>query len=303
MSSVVQKLTKKGLIHPPRFIPSGMVLEVVMGSVAYACNDKDSSDMDIYGVTMPPKHFLFPHLAGEITGFNKTERFETWQAHHIDDKETNKQYDFQVYNISRFFQLAMENNPNMVDALFVPRRCVLYSSPVGEKIRENRHLFLHKGCYHKFRGYSFAQLHRMNGSPTGKRKELVERHGMDSKFAYHIVRLMLQAEQILTEHTLDLERNRGILKSIRRGEWTKERIISFFEEKEKSLEVIYNDPNNTLPYRPDEDKIKNLLVECIEMHYGSLGNNYIKIKGESEFLEELLSNIEKRNRAIQGGNE
>jgi hypothetical protein len=31
-------------------------------------------------------------------------------------------WDFQIFGIVKFFQLAMENNPNVVDALFTPRR-------------------------------------------------------------------------------------------------------------------------------------------------------------------------------------
>jgi len=55
----------------------------------------------------------------------------------------------------------MENNPNMCDSLFVPQRCVLYASKVGQLVRDNRKLFLHKGSYHKFRGYAYAQLHKI----------------------------------------------------------------------------------------------------------------------------------------------
>ena len=41
-----------------------------------------------------------------------------------------------------------------------------------------------------------------------------------------------------------------------------------FEEKEKQLEEMYG--KSTLQYKPEEDKIKKLLLECLEMHYGSL---------------------------------
>jgi hypothetical protein len=55
----------------------------------------------------------------------------------------------------------MENNPNMVDALFLPRRCVLHSTPIYEHVRENRTMFLHKGSWHKFRGYAYSQLSKI----------------------------------------------------------------------------------------------------------------------------------------------
>lgn len=93
----------------------------------------------------------------------------------------------------------------------------------------------------------------------------VVRLGYSSKFAYHTIRLLNEVEQILTEGDLDLLRNKEQLKSIRRGEWSKEKVIQYFEDKEKSLEELYL--KSELPYGPDKDAIRKLLVECIEMHY------------------------------------
>ena len=81
--------------------------------------------------------------------------------------------------------------------------------------------FLHKGAWHKFKGYAYSQLNKIQTkSPTGKRAELVEAHGYDVKFAYHVVRLLLEVEQILVAGDIDLECDREQLKAIRRGEWT-----------------------------------------------------------------------------------
>ena len=60
-----------------------------------------------------------------------------------------KSWDFSIFGIVRFFQLAMENNPNVIDSLFTPRRCVLSSTAIGEYIREHRVDFLHKGAWHR----------------------------------------------------------------------------------------------------------------------------------------------------------
>ena len=93
-------------------------------------------------------------------------------------------------------------------------------------------------------------------------------YGMDLKFSYHIVRLLSECEQILIEGDLDLQRNREQLKSIRRGEWSLEQIEQFFQDKEKQLEELY--VKSALPYKADEIKLKTLLLDCLEMHYGSL---------------------------------
>jgi len=69
-------------------------------------------------------------------------------------------------------------------------------------------------------------------------------------------------------------RNSETLKAIRRGEWTEQRVVDFFEQKEKALNEAY--ANSTLPYSPDEQKIKKLLLECLEHHFGSLSGAYIE---------------------------
>lgn len=271
----IQELEKQGLIHPPSWLSANVMYLTIMGSTAYGVST-DESDFDVYGFCVPRKDLVFPHLAGEIPGFGKqVKRFEQYQEHHIWAQQElggkGRNYDIAVYSIVKFFQLCMDNNPNMVDALFTPARCVLTRTPVWELVRQNRQLFLHKGCFHKFRGYAYAQLHKMKSKNSeGKRKALVEKFGYDVKFAYHVVRLSLECEQILEECTLDLERNREILKSVRRGEWSIEQIEDWFAQKEGHLDNLYH--SSPLPHSPNEDAIKALLLDCLSMHYGSLGN-------------------------------
>jgi predicted nucleotidyltransferase len=242
-----------------------------MGSSAYGVSG-DSSDMDIYGVCIPPKEMIFPHLAGEILGFgNQIKRFEMYQEHHIKDPARAKNYDFAIYGIVKYFQLCMENNPNMIDSLFTPRNCVLHSTAVGEMIREARRQFLHKGAWFKFKGYSYSQMSKIRNKQNHSnpaRSETIEKYGYDVKFAYHCVRLLNEVEIILVEQDLDIQRNREQLKSIRKGEWTLEELESYFVNKEKALELAY--ANSKLPHGPDEEKIKSLLLACLEQHYGSL---------------------------------
>lgn len=76
----------------------------------------------------------------------------------------------------------------------------------------------------------------------------------DVKFSYHLVRLLLEAEQIANEHTLDIERNREVLKTIRNGEWTLDQLTKWFDSKVIQIEDYY--AKSTLRNTPDEDAIK-----------------------------------------------
>jgi hypothetical protein len=334
-----------------------------MGSVAYGVSS-DTSDMDLYGFAIPPKEDVFPHLGGEIMGFGRQKkRFEQYQEHHIRDDlamgGSGREYDISVFNIVKYFQLAMENNPNMIDSLFTPLNCLVHITKVGNMVREKRKLFLHKGAWHKFKGYAYSQLNKMSEklrvqvrefesrhgipssnylderlqqlrnyrdgvidaypiafatmsendfdiyrtlvaraseTPQGKRKPLVEKYGYDVKFAYHVIRLLNEVQQILLDGDIDLCRNSEELKSIRRGEWTEEDLRRVAADREHSLEDVYN--KSTLRHSPDEEQIKALLLQCLEEHYGSLDKCIVStdrivialrnIRAEIEQVESLL---------------
>jgi predicted nucleotidyltransferase len=294
MASRIQLLKEKGLIKPPKWLPQNVHYEVICGSVSYGVSS-DTSDMDVIGFCIPPKDLTFPHLTGEIPGFGKQiQRFDQYQQHHIMDQEARQEYDFTIYSIVKYFQLCMENNPNMCDSLFVPNRCVLYASKIGQMVRDCRKMFLHKGSYHKFRGYAYAQLHKIGtkaNSQNPKRQASINEFGYDVKFAYHVVRLALEGEQILIEHDLDIEKHREVLKSIRRGEWTEEKLRGWFDEKEKHLEELYT--KSTLRHSPDEEAIKDLLMTCLEEHYGSLDTAVKREVPVDKMISELKAVLDK----------
>jgi len=294
MASRISETSKKGLIHPPKWLPDNVHYEVITGSTAYAVSS-DTSDMDVVGFCIPPKELIFPHLAGDIPGFGQQkQRFEQFQQHHVFDKDKNQEYDFTIYSIVKFFDLCMDNNPNMVDTLFVPQRCVLFASKIAQHVRDRRKMFLHKGSYHKFRGYAYSQLKKIeskSNSSNPKRQESIDKFGFDVKFAYHIVRLALEAEYILINHDLDIEANSEILKSVRRGEWSFEKINQWFNDKERALEELYS--KSTLQNKPDEDAIKRVLLECLEMHYGSMDAAVVLNREGDHLAKEMISLLNK----------
>ena len=163
----------------------------------------------------------------------------------------------------------MDNNPNIIDSIYTPQECVLHMTQVGNLVREKRDIFLHKGCFVKFKGYAYSQLHKMTSKePIGNRRKIREEFGFDVKFAYHLVRLLNECEQILMNGTLDLRLNNEQLKAIRRGEVKEEDIKKWASSKEVQLEALF--VKSTLPEKPRVDEIKKVLLECLDYHYGSL---------------------------------
>lgn len=104
--------------------------------------------------------------------------------------------------------------------------------------------------------------------PIGKRQKIIDEFGYDVKFAYHVVRLLYEVEQLLLEGDMDLMRHKEQLKAIRRGEWSLEDVRDFFDTKEKQLEKVYL--QSILPTEPNVAGIRQLLMDCLEHHDGSL---------------------------------
>lgn len=293
MSSHILALRQKNLLpNPPDFLVDAVQYEVIMGSVAYGVSN-DSSDMDIYAFAIPHREMMFPHLRGEIPGFDQCSvQFEQYQQHHIQDNAAlggrGRVYDITVYAIAKYFRLLTENNPNIIDSLYVPDNCVLYASPIGAMLRERRRLFLHKGCWNKFKGYAYGQMHKLRTKqPEGKRKTLVDEFGYDVKFAYHVVRLLGEVEQLLLHHDMDLTRDAEQLKAVRRGEWSLLKLEDYFAAKEADLERVYL--ASSLPDKADTRAIRQLLTDCLEQHFGSLA----AIISQSSEAERTLDEIQR----------
>jgi len=293
-------LHDKKLIKPPSWLPENVHYEVVMGSHAYNTATEDS-DFDIYGFCIPPKEVLFPYIT-KVYGFDHVNNFESFQQHHAFDKTAlnnkGREYDITIFSIVKYFRLCANNNPNVLDALFVPQQCVLFQSTIGNMVRLRRHLFLSKKTFNSYIGYAFSQLHKMDSkNPIGKRVKIREKYGFDTSFAAHVVRLLLQCEQILEEGDMDLTRNSERIKAIKRGEVSQQEIKEFFELKRKHLEKLYQE-SDKIPYKVDEDRIRALLLECLEHHYGSLSEVVQTKDRYEEAFREIYEVVEKYRKLI-----
>ena len=247
----------------PDWIKNSLIFEAKTGSHSYGCAT-ENSDLDLNGICVPSLDILFPYKTiNYIYGFGTPpQKFENYQKNHLDG------VDITVYNIVKFFHLCMNNNPNIVDILFSPEHCFTFLTPVGKHLIKNKEIFLSKKCYITFCGYAKSQLRKLNKVVINrpKRKKLIKDFGYDTKFAYHLVRLLSECKQILSEGTLILDKEKELYKEIRSGKWSEKEIIDFFNFHSHQLEVIYN--KSTLPEKANEEKIKKLLIDCIEMFHG-----------------------------------
>ncbi|HZL96811.1 MAG TPA: nucleotidyltransferase domain-containing protein [Vicinamibacterales bacterium] len=132
--------------HPYRgnlpWLVSRTILLVTHGSHAYGLSTP-ASDLDIKGVAVPPAPYFH--------GF----------AQRLEQAES-KDPDMVIFDVRKFFNLASECNPNMIEVLWVDESDVRIATPSGRALLEARALFLTKRAKHTFSGYAISQLKRIN---------------------------------------------------------------------------------------------------------------------------------------------
>lgn len=219
----------------------------LMGSRAYGANN-EKSDVDVYGFLIPDKQYVYPDF---INGYEEPPKFEQTQF----KKDINGTLtECTIFSLPRYFKLLEDNNPNILESLFTEENDVLYSTKVSELIRLNRHKFLSCKAIPRFLGYAISQRKKYE-------------HSEKIKPWYHIMRLLLEGEQIIKKQDLDLKENSDILLDVRNGKITKSEIIELVKEKEEWLKNVKFD-NINLPVRPDHEEIRALLISCLNIHYG-----------------------------------
>ncbi|MES2543314.1 MAG: nucleotidyltransferase domain-containing protein [Bacteroidota bacterium] len=117
-----------------------ILFEVISGSKSFGLNTP-TSDTDIKGVYYLPLN--------EFYGLNYIPQISN---------ETNDEV---YYEIGRFVELLLKNNPNILEILATPEDCILYKHPLMEQLKIED--FLSKLCKDSFAGYAVTQIKKARG--------------------------------------------------------------------------------------------------------------------------------------------
>jgi len=117
-----------------------LLFECISGSKAYGLNTP-TSDTDLKGVFYLPKEQFY--------GLNYIEQVSN---------ETNDEV---YYELGRFVDLLIKNNPNILELLATADNCILYKHPIMNRLHINQ--FLSKICKETFAGYAITQIRKARG--------------------------------------------------------------------------------------------------------------------------------------------
>jgi len=317
------------------------IAEYQVGSHLYGTQN-ENSDQDFCGVFIADLDHYFGLK-------QKDELNESITSKDENDKNTKYAVDKKFYEIRKFFKLAMDNNPAIIEHLFVPPDKFNFIHPEMVDIINNRYHFLHKGLYHRFLGYAYSQKRKMvvkldkysdyeyvrnilKSIPPNKvvynleqelkdyilinknkeklievgdikipmgvtckkaidildkrfkslsnRTELIKKHGFDTKFASHLIRLVMEGIELLKTGNLKfpLQYNYYI-RQIKDGYYSLDDILCKFDELEK--EINYWMENSILPTHPNREMVNKLLIDILVKHF------YVNIK-ETGLCQNIL---------------
>lgn len=144
-------------------LPDGdMILLGYRGSKAHGMfvpsTDPNSfDDIDLMGVYVAPlEHYL---------GFGRSETCDRFIG----------EWDVVSYELRKFVNLLVKNNPNVVSMLWLKPEDILFKNDIGDALIRHRDLFSSKLAFTSFAGYANGQLKRMTHLNQGALSEIANR--------------------------------------------------------------------------------------------------------------------------------
>jgi predicted nucleotidyltransferase len=306
------------------------ILEIRVGSHLYGTNTP-TSDLDYSGVFLPTEQLVFGFQRVDEVNLSITDKDGA-------GKNTQKAIDRKLYEFRKFVKLAMENNPNIIEQLFVNEPNIIYLNETGRALLSQKEKFPHLGLIKKFKGYAFSQKHKMiirtdkfheldsalnylkgytgqkellielkdkflpfmkftndycvigdlnlqkgiyvkkavsmieeRLSKVGHRKNLITKHGFDTKFASNLIRLLLEGKELVrTGQIVFPLADKETLLDIKQGRWTIKEVLDYAEqleaETDKAAEL------SDLPSQPRYHELEKFTINLLTHHLISKNN-------------------------------
>jgi predicted nucleotidyltransferase len=243
----------------------GEILRSVVGSGVHGIAIEGTDDHDEIGVFIEPPEF--------VLGLRPGQDHYVFRTQPEGARSGPGDTDLVMYSLRRYLRLATKGNPTALLPLFAPAESLLTTTPLGDELRALRTEFLSQQAVHRFLGYLDSQRDRMLGLHRGapNRPELVARHGYDTKYASHALRLAYQGLEIARDGWLtlpmpDAERER--VRSVKRGEVPdQDEVLQEIASVRSQIEHRLAVGDTPLPHAANVDAISAWSVHAHRQHW------------------------------------
>jgi uncharacterized protein len=227
-----------------------LIMAYIGGSEAHGAKLGETDDTDWYGLYIPP-----PEL---VLGLDREEHFVFTTGGQVGGNGP-QDVDVCLYTLMKWAGLAAKGNPSALHFLFAPLK---FTTPTWDHIAARPELFLAKGHVKPFLGFADDQMKRLLGQKGQRnihRADLEEKHGYDTKYAMHVIRLYGEAKELMEHGRISLPRpDRAELVEIRQGKYRLTEIQEMGRQLE--AEALASQANSPLPEQVDRASINSLIA-------------------------------------------
>lgn len=219
------------------------ILRVPAGSTLHGLNVPGTDDSDEIGVCVED-------LDAAI-GFSEFEQYIYRTAAERDGRQDAPSQagdlDLTIFSLRKFLRLAMQGNPQILQCLFVPSGLCVLQTALGAQLQELAPMIVSRRAGARYLGYLEAQRQRLLGERGQKktnRPDLEAKHGYDTKYAMHILRLGFQGVELMTTGRLTLPMpspDVDFVYAVRKGEVPIQDALTRAGELERQIKDLLHD--------------------------------------------------------------
>lgn len=241
------------------------ILRTVVGSEVLGLALPGTGDRDEMGIYIPPAD----HVLGVLDHRDDYVSRTCPEGVRSGPGDT----DLIIYSLRKYLRLAIKGNPTVLLPLFAPAESLIVTTPLGDQLRSMRNAFLSREAVERFLGYMHSQHLRMLGESSRNvpnRPELIAKHGWDTKYGSHALRLAYQGFELASAGTLTLPMRdiaRDHVLSVKNGESTREHVSAAIRVLEVTVRQLLERNQTPLPAKPDIQAITDWAVYAQQRHW------------------------------------
>ena len=237
------------------------ILRVPSGSNIHGLSVAGTDDRDEMGVCIED-------ISG-VVGFSEFEQYIYRSAAEREGRHDapsqHNDLDLTIFSLRKFLRLAMQGNPQVLQCLFVPGSLCISRTAVGAQLQEMAPLIVSRQAGKRYLGYLEAQRQRLLGERGQKkvnRPELEAKHGYDTKYAMHILRLGFQGVELLSTGKLTLPmtgESQDYTYRTRLGQIPLDDVLSRVGDLERQIKDLLLDA--PIAAEPDRERVERWMIE------------------------------------------
>jgi uncharacterized protein len=227
-----------------------LIMAFIGGSQLHGAKVQGTDDTDWYGVFIEPPD--------KMIGLDREEFF----VHTTGGKERGngpQDVDVCLYSLRKWAGMATKGNPSALHFVFAGAQ---FRTNWWDSIVAHRDLFSSKQHLKPFLKFADDQMDRLCGRKGQKniyRAELEAKHGYDTKYAMHVIRLYLGGEEYIETGKITLPNPRvNLLIDIREGKYTCSEVQQM--GRQLQADALAAQEKSRLPEKADLAAISQLIT-------------------------------------------